>query len=97
MPPPKAKAASKKPPSRARKPTTKAKAAKEASASASEEDLPAAISKGKMPAKSKATRKKKALELSDSVDEGQARGDDAGDADDKVEWVIFRDCHGYKI
>jgi hypothetical protein len=83
MPPPKAKAASKKPPSRARKPTTKAKAAKEASASASEEDLPAAISKRKMPAKSKATQshKKKALELSDSVDEGQARGDDAGDGE----------------
>ena len=50
-----------------------------------------------MPAKSKTTHKKKALELSDSVDEGQARGDDAGDADDKVEWVIFHDCHGYKI
>ena len=42
MPPlPKAKPASKKPPSRARNPTTKAKAAKELDAS--EEDLPAAI------------------------------------------------------
>ena len=69
MPPPKAKPTSKKPPSRARKPTIKAKAAKEASASASKEDLPAAIGKKKMPAKSKATHKKKALELSDSVDE----------------------------
>ena len=43
-----------------------------------------------MPAKSKATHKKK-VEMSDSVDEEQARGDDDVDADDKVEWVIFHD------
>jgi hypothetical protein len=97
MPPlPKAKPASKKPPSRARKPTTKAKAANELDAS--EEDLPAAITstKKKMLTKSKATHKKKAvLEISDS--EGQARGDDDAGDDDKVEWVIFHDYLGYKF
>ena len=60
-----------KPPLRTGKPTIKVKAAKKTS----EEDLPA-TSKKRM-TKSKATHK----ELSDSVDEGQARGDDdAGDA-----------------
>ena len=70
------------------KPTTKARAAK--LEETSEEDLPAAISKKKLPVKSKATHKKK-VEMSDSVDEEQARGDDDVDADDKVEWVIFHD------
>ena len=83
MPPLKTKPASKKPPSRAWKPTAKAKAAKEAP---SDEDIPDPKKK-KAPAKSKTTCKKKVLELSDSDDEEQGRGenyhdsagDDAGD------------------
>ena len=86
--PSKAKPALKKSPPRTWKPTTKARAAK--LEETSEEDLPAAISKKKLPVKSKATHKKK-VEMSDSVDEEQARGDDDVDADDKVEWVIFHD------
>jgi hypothetical protein len=74
--------ASKKPPSRARKPSTKAKAAKN-----SDEDLPAPTKK--KVAKSKATQKKKVLELSDGDEGPAARGenddDDVGDADEKVE------------
>jgi len=86
--PSKAKTTAKKPPSCARKPTTKAKAAKDAT----EEDTPAP--KKKVPAKSKAASKKKELELSDSSNEEQAIGenndDDAGDdANDKVEWVVL--------
>lgn len=83
-PPP--KATLEKPPSHVQKPTTKAKAAKEA---ASEDDIPAP-KKTKVPVKSKAMRKKKVLEVSDSGDEGQAilrenNDKDAGDDADKVE------------
>jgi hypothetical protein len=81
----KLKTSSKKPPSRARKPTTKAQAAKEAT---SEDDLPAPKKK-KVATKGKTPRKRKGSEFADSGDEGEVRGgndDDAGDdADDKVE------------
>jgi hypothetical protein len=84
-PPP--KATLKKPPSHVQKPTTKAKAAKEA---ASKDDIPAP-KKTKVPVKSKATRKRKVFDVSDSGDEGQATGEnndkleDVGDDADKVE------------
>jgi hypothetical protein len=83
--PPKAKTSSKKPPSRARKPSTKALAAKEA---ASEEEIPAPRKKN-VPTKGKTPRKKREMESADSGDQGEVRGgnDDEGgdDADDKVE------------
>ena len=87
--PPKAKATAKKPPSHSRKPTTKAKAAKEAT-SDSDLDMPAPKKKPGV-VKGKPGRKKKEMEPLDSCDSDQATGNKDGgsdvgdDIDDKVE------------
>ena len=87
--PPKTKATAKKPPNHSRKPTTKAKAAKEA-APDSDSDTPAPKKKPGV-VKGKPGHKKKELELLDSGDSDQATGNKDGgsdvgdDVDDKVE------------
>jgi hypothetical protein len=88
---PKAKATAKKPPNCSRKPTTKAKAAKEA-ASDSDSDMAMPAPKKKPGVvKGKPGRKKKKMEPLDSCDSDQATGNKDGgsdvgdDIDDKVE------------